>query len=442
MKSRGELGIVKDLTRHVALLLAFPLMSMGQTAPGDLVVDFRNAIDRARQYANVLQSAGLAARIATEDRVQAKSTLLPSVNLFNQFIYTQANGSDTGVFVASNGPRVYTSQVNVHEDLSLARHYEYQRTIAAEAAAKARIEIASRGLVAAVVQSYYGVIAAEHKLKNAQGGVTDAEHFLDITQKQEHGGEVAHADVVKAQLQLDQRKRDAQDAQLAIEKAKIGLAVLIFPDFTQTFRVTDDLEPPTGPAVPAQAEVEASAKAKSPELNVAKLNLKQEEADVNAARTAYFPAFSFDYFYGLNANQLAYRNQFGQLNLGNSAVVTMTVPVWSWGGLQSKVRQARLRQQQAQLDLNLTERQLAANVYGYYLEAQVAARQIESLRRSVDLAAESVKLTLLRYQAGESTALEVVDAETTLLQARNGLDDGLARFRIALGALQTLTGTL
>lgn len=436
---------MKDLARGrwVALLLAFPAISVCQPAPsGDVVIDFRNAIDRARQYANVLQSAGLAARIATEDRVQAKSTLLPSVNLFNQFIYTQPNGTDTGVFVANNGPRVYTSQVNVHEDLSLARHYEYQRTIAAEAAAKARIEIASRGLVAAVVQNYYGVVAAEHKLKNAEGGVTDAEHFLDITQKQEHGGEVAHADVVKAQLQLDQRRRDAQDAQLAIEKAKIGLAILIFPDFTQTFHVTDDLEPAAAPAVPAQAEVAATAKAKSPEVNVAKLNLKQEEASVNAARTAYYPSFSFDYFYGLNSNQFAYRNQFGQLNLGNSAVVTMTVPVWSWGGLQSKVRQARLRQQQAQLDLNLTERQLSANVYGYYLEAQVAARQIESLRRSVDLAAESVKLTLLRYQAGESTALEVVDAETTLLQARNGLDDGLARFRIALGALQTLTGTL
>jgi outer membrane protein TolC len=194
--------------------------------------------------------------------------------------------------------------------------------------------------------------------------------------------------------------------------------------------------------VPERETIESSAKAKSPELNVARLNLKQEEAGLNAARTAYYPSLSLDYFWGLNANQFAYRTPFGQANLGSSAVVTMTVPVWSWGALQSRIRQAKLRQQQAKLDLNMTERQLSANIYGYYLEAQVAGRQIESLRRGVGLADESVKLTLLRYEAGEATALEVVDAQTTLIQSRNALDDGLARFRIALGALQTLTGTL
>jgi outer membrane protein TolC len=47
---------------------------------------------------------------------------------------------------------------------------------------------------------------------------------------------------------------------------------------------------------------------------------------------------------------------------------------------------------------------------------------------------------LLRYQAGESTILEVSDAQTTLVQARNAYDDGLVRYRLALANLQTLTG--
>ena len=57
------------------------------------------------------------------------------------------------------------------------------------------------------------------------------QQFFDLTQKQEQGGEVAHADVVKAQIDLQNRQRDRQEAQLAIEKAKIALGVLIFPDF-------------------------------------------------------------------------------------------------------------------------------------------------------------------------------------------------------------------
>jgi outer membrane protein TolC len=46
----------------------------------------------------------------------------------------------------------------------------------------------------------------------------------------------------------------------------------------------------------------------------------------------------------------------------------------------------------------------------------------------------------LRYQAGEATILELVDAQTTLTLARNAYDDGLARYRLAVANLQTLTG--
>jgi outer membrane protein TolC len=46
----------------------------------------------------------------------------------------------------------------------------------------------------------------------------------------------------------------------------------------------------------------------------------------------------------------------------------------------------------------------------------------------------------LRYQAGEALVLEVVDAQTTLTQARNAFNDGQVRYRVALANLQTLTG--
>ncbi len=61
--------------------------------------------------------------------------------------------------------------------------------------------------------------------------------------------------------------------------------------------------------------------------------------------------------------------------------------------------------------------------------------QLASLRSSLELSAESLRLTVLRYQAGEATALEVADAQSTLAQARNAYDDGLARYRLALATL-------
>jgi outer membrane protein TolC len=65
---------------------------------------------------------------------------------------------------------------------------------------------------------------------------------------------------------------------------------------------------------------------------------------------------------------------------------------------------------------------------------------VASLRSSLGLSAESLRLTLLRYQAGEVTALEVSDAQTTLAQARTAYAEGLVRYRVAAANLQTLTG--
>ena len=232
-------------TMRSALVLAVTLAlpSFGQTGQPvpPLTINFHEALDRARKYGLDIQTANIAALLAREDRIQAKAALLPGVQYFNQFIYTEPNGTPSGVFVANDGPHIYSSEGQVHEDLSLSRRAEYRRAQAAEVLAKAKADLAARGIVATLVQDYYAVVIAQRRLANAQRSLADAQKFLDITEKLEHGGEAAHADVIKAQLQVQQRERDVLDAQLAIEKARLSLAVVIFPDFRQDFAVVDDL---------------------------------------------------------------------------------------------------------------------------------------------------------------------------------------------------------
>lgn len=405
-----------------------------------LSLTLQNALERARANSQQLLTANTAAQLAREDRVQARAALLPSVNYFNQFIYTEPNGTPSGVFVANDGVHVYNSQGIVHGDIyAPARRAEYQRTIAAEAVARARADIAARGLIATVVQNYYGLLAAQRKLANAQQSLREAEQFADITRKQEQGGEAARSDVVKAEIQLAQRQRDAQEAQLAVEKNRIGFAVLLFPNYGQNYSVVDDL--PATPPLPPLTEVQTLAARNSPDIRAAQAAVQQETFGITVARAALLPSLSFDYFFGINANQFAVYNRNHQRNLGSVAQAQLTIPVWTWGTARSKVRQAELRVQQAKADLTFTQRQLLANLNAFYLEAQAAASQLISLRRSLDLSAESLRLTLLRYQAGEVTVLEVVDAQSTLTLARNAYDDGLVRYRIAVANLQTLTGT-
>ena len=119
---------------------------------------------------------------------------------------------------------------------------------------------------------------------------------------------------------------------------------------------------------------------------------------------------------------------------------SLNLPVWDWGARKSKVRQAEFRREQAGVELSATQRLLVRNLTGFYQEAQTAREEMDLLRQSADLATENLRLNTLRYQAGEATILELVDAQNTVTQARNAYDDGLARYRVALANLQTLTG--
>ncbi len=420
-------------------LVAACALAQQPDAPAPVTLDLAAALQRARQYNQQFLQAGIAAALAREDRRQAKAAFFPALTALNQYIYTQGNGTPSGVFVANDGVHVYNEQAVAHAELfSLSKRADYQRTIAAEAAAFARQEIAARGLTATVVQGYYAVISAQRRERNARTSLDEATRFADITRKQEQGGEVSHADVIKAQLGLQQRQRDLLEAEAATQKARIGLGVLLFSDLMQPYDIKDDLQADL--PLPALDELRPQAMSTSPELRAAQAGLRQAEAGISLARSAYFPSLIVDYFFGIDANVLNVRGPGDRQNLGSVVQGTVTVPVWNWGITRSRVRQAQLQRQQATQDLTFAQRTLQLNLNTYYLEAQTARAQLDSLRSSLDLSNESLRLTVLRYQAGEATALEVVDAQTTLAIARNAYDDGLARYRVAVAALQTLTG--
>jgi len=428
------------MIRLTAVAVICIAAAFGQPVPAPAPISLQEALNRAKQYNPQYGAAVVAGALAHEDRVQARAGLAPALSYLNQYIYTEGNGTPSGVFVANDGVHVYSSQGIAHEDLSLAKFADYKRLIAAEAAARARTEIAARGLTLTVVGNYYGLAVAQRKMANARVSLDEANRFVEITRKQEQGGEVAHADVVKAELTQQQRARDLQDAQLAEQKARIALAILLFPDYRQNFNIVDDLNTVASSA--SFTEVEAKAIAASPELREALSNVREQKYALSSARAGYYPALSFDFFYGINANEFAIVGPDDRHNLGYSAQGSLVIPVWNWGATRSRVKQANLLTKQADLELSAARKALAANLNSAYLEAQAARTQVDSLKSSVSLSEESLRLTILRYQAGEATALEVVDAQSTLALARNAYDDGLSRYRIAWATLETLTGSL
>jgi outer membrane protein TolC len=319
-----------------------------------------------------------------------------------------------------------------------------RRADAAAAMARAQLEIARRGLVVTVTGLFYTSLAADQKVSIAQRAWQEAADFTSLSSKREKQRESAHADVVKAQLTEQQQWRGLQEAKLAAQTARLDLGVLLFadPQSPYTLKVPDTVAP-----LAPFADVQAAAAKTNPELKSALANLDATNADVFGARAALMPTLGLNVTYGIDANEFAVNGPLTPSgikarNLGYSTSFTVNIPIWDWLSTQNKVKQSEIRRDVARVSLSSTQRQLIANLQEYYATAQTAREELQSLDESVATAAESLRLSKLRYQGGEAPAIEVVDAQNAYVTAENAREDGRVRYQNALASLQTLTGTM
>ncbi|RRA49592.1 TolC family protein [Acidipila sp. EB88] len=442
--------------RHFSILLAALtfLSYAGQNlvaqqataAPAAITLD--EAIARARRSEPALAAARAASSNAAIDRSIARAALLPTVTYHNAYLFTQANGSHNQAgpvgsqssprFIANNAVHEYSSQAVVSETIGLAQLNEVNRAAAAAAIASAELEISRRGLTATVVALFYTATTARDKAAVEQRAADEATSFVKLTVQREAQREGAHADVLKAELTEQQRRRDLADAVLAAEKARVVLAVLLFPDPRTPYEMIS----PAPATLPTRADVEAAAESGNPELQSALAILRSANLNIKSAQAAYLPDLALNYTYGIDAEQFAVNGPGGVRNLGYSASATLDIPVWDWFSTQHRIRQTQILRDSARVALSSAQRTLIAQLDESYNEASLAQQQLASLQVSVDTARESLRLTRLRYTAGESTVLEVVDAEGTLTAAEIAQADGTLRYQQALADLQLLTGTL
>jgi outer membrane protein TolC len=429
-----------------ALFLNAAFAQQTGTVPTSITLQEAMALARANEPNFAAAAANK--RVTALDHSIAQAALLPGVTYHNQVLYTQPNGAFNGGgpdgsqsaprFIANNAVREYASQGVVTETIGVQQLTAVSRASAADAVAAAELEIARRGLVATVTGLFYQALAADRKVGVAQRAAGESASFINLTQQREGAREAAHADVVKAQLQQQQRDRDLADALLEQQKAHLDLGVLLFADPRAAYTLVPGAVVP----LPARADVDAAAMKLNPELHQALASLRVSTLDVTAARAAYLPDLGLNFTYGIDAEQFAVNGRDGVKNLGYSAMATLDIPVWDWLSTQHRVRQSEILRDAAHTALTATQRRLIAQLDESYAEAGTSRDQLQSLDQSVQTAAESLRLTRLRYTAGEATVLEVVDAQNSLTTAEIAREDGTIRYQLAFTNLQLLTGAL
>ncbi len=417
-------------------------------------ISLTEAIRLAEVYEPAFRAAEAESRALALERKNARAALLPTAIYHNQVLYTQPKGNSTAVqaghigqpvgtpapvFIANNAVREYVSQGLFNETLGFQQIGAIRLADADSIRAAAEAEVARRGLVSTVVALYYTIGSERLKLAAAQRALDEANSFVRTTELREAGREAAHADVLKAQQQQQQRQRELDDSFLTEKRARLELAILLFPDPETPYRTE---APALAALLPEHKSIEAAARENNPELRSALASVQMSEAEVYSARAAFLPDLGLNVTYGIDASQVAVIDIDRLRNLGYSGAVTLDIPIWDWLTTERRLKESRIRRDAAKVGLTAAQRRLLANLSEFYDEAAVAQKQLASIEMSMNNARESLRLTNLRYINGESTVLEVVDAQNTLTAAETMQADGMLRYQEALAQLQTLTGSL
>ena len=385
---------------------------------------------------SLAERARLDERSAGELVRQAHAGFLPQAAYVNSFTYNTPLLRDRSTFsyVALNGIREYFSQPTLTEEIDLSGRLRatLARGHAENGIAKARASITRRDLRLAVREAYYATLEARHNVEAAQRNVGEAEAFARRTRLMAEQGEAARADVLKAEVQLAARRRDLYAVQTAALNAGLQLKSYWTEDLAQPPLIAD-----TFLQIPTEQDYlgwEAGWITRRSEFSLLASAEQAARAEAHLARSERRPTFNIVYAYGLDSTQVRIRDR------GQAVFAGLRIPLFDWNRSRSRERQANLARRQVEIDRQIARRAFTGLFYSERNNVELAVKQTAEGKRETELARESLRLSRLRYDAGETGALEVVESQNTAAAAEVAYNRAIFNYHMSRARLEVAIG--
>lgn len=414
-----------------------------QTAP----LTLEDCVRLALKAPSVVTVARQERRIADYGVTAARSSFLPQLQLGNGFTYnsppqssSSAGGisveqgtANVGSFVALNGVREYQSLLGSAWEIDTSGRLRaaLARARADQQIAAADLLIIERDLRRAVAGTFFRVLLARHLASANRDVLQEAESFAERTRIMFRSGEVAQADVVKAESQVAFLSQAVRTAELDARIANSDLAAFWLSDVSADLPLADTLE---SPAPPDTTQPEAGAFLRRPEFRLFDAQRRGFEADYRRERSFLFPQLTFNLQYGIDSNRVTLRDR------GQAAFFTFNIPAFDWFRTRSLAQQFRLRAEQVDTRREIAGRELSRDYQNALARVRLIYEQVGLAETQVRTSQDNLRLARVRYEGGEGPALEVVAAQSQLAQARTNYYTALANYAAARVELEVASG--
>ncbi|MEW6168014.1 MAG: efflux transporter outer membrane subunit, partial [Pseudomonadota bacterium] len=295
------------------------------------------------------------------------------------------------------------------ESLKEAALKEYLATDAARRAA-------ALSLVAQLAEQYLALCELDERLAIAGATVASRSESLRIFTRRYEVGSISRLDLTQVETLL----RQAQVLQAQLEQSRSAqlhaLALLLgtTPLMPQTLHLDDDA---------VQRELRAGLPSalllRRPDILAAEHRLRAANADIGAARAAFFPSLSLTGAYGTASTELD--GLFESGGLAWSFSPQLSLPIFDRGRRRAALEVAELRRDEAVASYERAIQTAFREVSDALSAQRWLQQQTRFLQEALDVQSERARLAQLRYDAGAAPYLEVLDAQRELLAAEQQL---------------------
>lgn len=371
-------------------------------------------------------TAPLAERVSYLERNTPNAGLIGLGSLFSGLPFGQEN-----TYTATlSGSQTLFSGGRTGAALRIARHYR--------SAAELTLQERQADIALQVRTAYTQAQLARELEEIARAALEQAEAFLQQERLRQRAGESSDLEVLRAEVSRDNLRPQLVQAENAAQLAELELKRLLNIPSGQPLRLTTRLEAPDVAVATADA---AAATAGRASLAAAERQAAIREEGIRIARGAFLPTVSVQAHYGRQL-QPSTMFGFGETWRGDAAAsLNVSVPLFSGGQRTAELQTARLEAERARLQLAQLREGVQVEYEQARGEAERARTAIAARQTTVQAAQRVHDLTVLRYQRGLATQLEVSQSRLELLQARSNLAQAIADLRIAGARLERATGT-
>jgi outer membrane protein len=286
-----------------------------------------------------------------------------------------------------------------------------------------------------VVQAYFRLLAAQSTLRVREEAMRDAERILADTKARREGGVVEREAVLRAEVELSMSRQFLLSANQMVHDAEATLNVVMGRQPIMPLRVADVLARPTFDQSLVQCLEQAIADRR--EIGMAREAVAEASDGVQAARGDRLPKV---YVRGtaLRADSPGSLNGFIE-GIG----IHVDQPLYAGGRYLGEVRSSEAQVASALAGLQAIVDNVSLQVSLAFQAIDTDRQRIQLAETAVVQARENLRLTIVRYQNGNATPTDIVDAQTALIQTQTsyytaiyGYLEGLARLNYALGGDQ------